>query len=227
MTTKNKMAEIISVMNQKGGAGKTTGCQHTSIAMACKGKRVLFIDLDPQLTGYKFFVKNHNQFPQGYDGVIDVLSLKVEHLKATLDQHRQNYDYIFLDTKPALGAEMSDIIGLSNLVIIACQPSYKDTDATKGIVDSIKANQRLNPNIKAKVLISRKDPRQNIQLALNDFAEMQIEPFKTHIREYKTCYDLAERSGTGIIHMDAKDNADKAAQDIHQFTNELINYLAA
>jgi chromosome partitioning protein len=44
----NEKLQIISVMNFKGGSGKTTTAAHLSQYMALRGYRVLAIDLDPQ-----------------------------------------------------------------------------------------------------------------------------------------------------------------------------------
>jgi len=45
---KNKKAKILSLLNQKGGVGKTTLCFQMAHAFKTQGKKVLCLDMDPQ-----------------------------------------------------------------------------------------------------------------------------------------------------------------------------------
>ena len=65
------MAKIISLINQKGGCGKTTSCYNLAAAFAEKGCRVLMIDNDPQgsLTLYCGFD------PAAFEHTVDQLYL--------------------------------------------------------------------------------------------------------------------------------------------------------
>jgi len=65
------MGKIISVVNQKGGVGKTTTSVNLGVYLAHLGKSVLLVDIDPQANATSGIGIEHNKLPYGiYEAII-------------------------------------------------------------------------------------------------------------------------------------------------------------
>ncbi|MFB0515409.1 MAG: ParA family protein [Candidatus Neomarinimicrobiota bacterium] len=143
--------DIISIVNQKGGTGKTTTAINLGAALATFGKKVLLIDLDPQanLTYSLGIIEPEGSMADVFAGTRDLNSILVDcdnlkvapsstelvnveiaiiddsnrekYLMHSLKKHQNEYDYILVDVPPSLSVLTLNALFASTSLIIPLQ----------------------------------------------------------------------------------------------------------
>lgn len=137
--------KIITIAQQKGGAGKTTIASHLAVAFSQKGKRVTAIDIDPQASLTKWHQLREEKFGEGYTGM-QFASVSGWRLHNEIASAKQNSDLIIIDSPPHTQTETKTAIRAADLVIIPAQPSPTDlwaTDSTMEIVSNERIPHRI------------------------------------------------------------------------------------
>ena len=100
------MAKIISIVNQKGGVGKTTTCVSLTAALAEQKKRVLLCDLDPQA---------NSTSGRGVDKTVSkgVYEVLVSDIPAAEAVAHTRFGYVLPSNKALAGAGI-ELIGMEN-----------------------------------------------------------------------------------------------------------------
>ncbi|MFZ6036421.1 MAG: ParA family protein [Patescibacteria group bacterium] len=80
------MPKVISIVNQKGGVGKTTTAVNLAVYLARQGKYVLLVDLDPQGNASSGLGVDYRQVEQGiYHPLVTEVSIKEVIQPTTVD----------------------------------------------------------------------------------------------------------------------------------------------
>lgn len=249
------MAKVISISNQKGGVGKTTTTCALAAGLKKRGFRVLAIDLDPQgnlgfsvgadtetsATIYdvlKGEVKTQYaiQKTDSMDLIISSILLsgiELEFtdmgreflLKEALRPIQAFYDYILLDTPPALGILTINAFTASGKIIV---PMLSDIFSLQGIAQLHETVERVkkycNPDLSiAGILLTRYNPRTRLSREVRGTAELiardlNIPVFDSYIRSSVSASE-AQSLQKNVFDYDPKSHI---AQDYAAFLDELL-----
>ena len=123
--------KIIVLASQKGGAGKTTLCGHLSVQAALDGHKVALIDTDPQGSLAAWWNERESDSPAFISSSIIKLQNDIKLIK------NEGFDYLFIDTPPAVTETIETVVAVADLVVIPTRPSPHDLRAVGKTVDIV------------------------------------------------------------------------------------------
>lgn len=210
-------ATITAITNQKGGVGKTTTAAALLSCLSQRGARVLGVDLDPQgslgfsmgldiehcATIYDVFrgVEEPSDVIRSTD-VCDILpsnillsAAELEFnkpgreflLKAALSKVADHYDYILIDTPPALNILTVNAYVASDSLIIPMAPevlSLLGVSQIKETIESVRSyyNSRLQV---LGILLNRYNGRLNLSREMLELAQEIARQLNTRVFDSK------------------------------------------
>ena len=139
---------VIAVLNQKGGAGKTTIATHLARALQIGGADVLLIDSDPQGSARDWAAVREEQ-PLSVVGID----------RPTIERDLKNIarkDFVVIDGAPQAADLAVSAIKAANFILIPVQPSPYDIWATADLVDLVKQRIEVTDGkLRAAFVVSR------------------------------------------------------------------------
>ncbi|MBV9654603.1 MAG: AAA family ATPase [Acetobacteraceae bacterium] len=124
------MATVITVAQQKGGAGKTTLAANLAAALA-RDSRVALLDIDPQRSLTRW-AKLRMQRAGGVANVITASDVSGWRLRRELEKLKEAHDVVLIDSPPQIDTDARLAVRGADLVLVPVQPSPPDIWAAEG-----------------------------------------------------------------------------------------------
>ncbi|MEO1542641.1 MAG: ParA family partition ATPase [Pseudomonadota bacterium] len=207
---------IVSVLNPKGGCGKTTVITNLARALHDRGHSVLLVDSDPQGSA-------RDWHPANEDNLIELVALDRPNNAKTLESMASNYDFVVIDGAATLEDMIAATIKVSDFVLIPVQPSPYDIWAASDLVDFNKTRQEVTDSLPVagflvSLILEGTRLGGDVQAALDEYALSVCDTTITQRQVY------AQTASEVLTVFDA-DNA-KAKAETLVLIDELIGMLA-
>lgn len=148
--------KILALLNEKGGAGKSTCSINIACALHRAGRRVVLIDADPQGTARDWREASPPDIDLPPVVALDRPDMLVSALKTLAA------DIAVIDT-PAKAEKMAaNVVRVADVVLIPLQPSGADVWASAAAVKLIQGKRDLGGNVEAAFLATRVSGNTNL-----------------------------------------------------------------
>lgn len=160
---------IISVVNTKGGVGKSTVAINLAEAFARDGFDTLLVDTDPHGTAMEWGARRENPSPR-----LNVIS--VTNSRSLMNDYESlgsRYDMLIVDGTPHLEQMLTVTVAVAGLAIIPINPSPNDIWKLGPLVDEAQRIQQKREDLLLRFLINNHVPRTRLSREV----EAALEPY--------------------------------------------------
>lgn len=204
---------VLTVAQQKGGAGKSTLAAHLAVALLLKKKKVALVDIDPQSTLAAWFEARRESLGEAAGGLI-FESVTGWRAAKTVETLARAADFVIVDSPPHAETDARVAVRAADLVVIPTQPSPPDVWATRPTLDLAEREKR-----PAVLVLNRVPPR----ALLTDQMAEKLGDYKVRIAKARlgNRVAFAEAMALGLTAPEFKKSS-QAAREIRALATELM-----
>jgi chromosome partitioning protein len=211
------MPRVVSVLNEKGGVGKTTTAMSLAAVAAEKMKaRVLLVDVDPQSGSSLRWAEQAEE-----NGVTLPFDFTAEHDERLLSQIRllPDYDIVVVDTPGSLEnlGRVQTVIEASDYVIMPTEASYLPIASLGETIQKVVAPAR----VPYRVLLNRVSNKSDCQQAFQDLKDLGIPHFRHYVRAY-VAHSRAPLDGLVVTQYKRGKDTNNAIRDYENVAQEMF-----
>jgi len=186
------MAQVISVVQEKGGAGKTTLLTAIASLMVVDGAKIAVIDTDPQRHLESWAKKEQTSLDWLFEEDDEKLLPTVKALRKA----EPAYDAIFVDTAGFKSAMAMHAIAAANLILIPSKANEADAKGARRTFSHVQSvAETMEKEIPAFVVMMDVDMHTNITESIIDALDAQNIPRLNAMCAHRTGFK--EMTSTG------------------------------
>ena len=198
---------IITLVSNKGGAGKTTLSMNLAAGLQRRAATCL-LDADPQGSSTDWA-----RIGEG-PGIGDVRSAHQD-LEASLREAARQFDHVVVDCPPSILAPQTELaLRRAQIALIPVQPSPVDIWATVHIGQALAQARDSNPGLQAFVLVNQLESRTMLSRLIDSALEEVGIPalhlgvhrraiFRNCLLDGRTVYDMGARGSAAVAELEA------------------------
>jgi chromosome partitioning protein len=215
-------AKIIAVVNQKGGAGKTTVSMQLAGTLGRQGRKVLVIDADPQATATRWAASASDEQP--FPAAVSGLSAAGGKVHREAQKFINDYEFIIIDCPPAADSPVpQSALLVADIALVPVIPSPLDLWASVGIGNVIMNVLDINEALRPRIVVNQCQPNTALaKEAIEVLSEFGIELTNTRLHQ-RTAYRQSAVYG-GTVH-DLGSKAALAIQEVDALAREVLEIL--
>ncbi len=205
------VAKIITIAQQKGGAGKTTMAAHLAVAWSASGLKVAMVDIDPQGSLAQWFAIRSELL--GENEKLSLTAISGWRVRGELDKLKHTHDIVIIDSPPHTDSEARTAIRAADLVVVPLQPSPMDVWATSATITICKQEK-----IPVKMVLNRVHPQARLTEAISG----QMVGLTANRFGNRVIFAGSLMHGLGVT--EAEPNS-IAAEEVRALAKEILGYL--
>ncbi len=151
--------KIITVAQQKGGAGKTTLTAHLAVAWRQAGMRVGLVDIDPQGSLTRWYETRTKAL--GVDTGFTHSQINGWRTQKEVERLARDNDVVVIDSPPHAETEARIAVRVASMVIVPVQPSPMDLWATQPTIELGRLEK-----VRILLVLNRMPPRSKLTEAM-------------------------------------------------------------
>lgn len=217
--------QVVALVGQKGGSGKTTIATSLASHALGQGLAVLLVDADPQgstATWAEVGNETASRKPTGADGYPPSVLRLGANMHRELAHVAHGYELVVIDCPPRHGEIQRSALMAADLALLPCGPSAADVWALAESIELVKVARGLRRGLDARIVMTRKQAHTALgQAARKALASTGVPVLRTELG-YRVAYQEAIGAGLGVA---AYAPTSTAAREIARLFHEVRGVL--